>query len=222
MKVFIIIKVLVLDIILQLRILRQDFLRWLSHICMYLGFMMLLLMHALEKHLSSELFADYYSTINPFMFLRDLFGAMVILGIAIAVYRRFILKVPRLKTNTTDHYAIIILAVIMLSGIFLEGAKILSHSRFQEMVNDYGDPDNQEEVSALEAYWVKNYLIASPIIKGPFKKEVLELGEEAHNMNCAGCHSQPHWAFLGYGTARIIKPMALGLDRANIPEVLWY
>ena len=158
-----------LNITLQLRILRHDILRWLSHICMYLGFMMLLLMHALEKHLSSELFADYYSTINPFMFFRDLFGAMVILGIAIAVYRRFILKVPRVKTNTTDHYAIIILAVIMLSGILLEGAKILSHSRFQEMVNDYGDPDNQEEVSALEAYWVKNYLIVSPSEKGPFK-----------------------------------------------------
>ncbi len=105
------IKVFVLDVVLQVRILRQDFLRWLMHICIYLGFMLLLLMHALEAFISEPLFTDYYSTVNPFMFLRDLFGAMVIVGIGIALFRRFILKVPRLKTNAMDHYAIIIIAV---------------------------------------------------------------------------------------------------------------
>ena len=85
--------------------------------CIYCGFMLLLLMHALDEVITSVLFPDYFSTINPFMFLRDLFGGMVILGLAIAVYRRFILKVPRLKTNAMDGYAIIIVAIIIFSGI---------------------------------------------------------------------------------------------------------
>lgn len=102
-KIVTLIKVLVMDVILQVRILRQDFLRWLMHMCLYGGFMLLLLMHALENFVSSSLFSDYYSTINPFMFLRDFFGVVVILGIAIAIYRRFILKVPRLTTTAMDH-----------------------------------------------------------------------------------------------------------------------
>ena len=42
-----------------------------------------------------------------------------LLALGIAVYRRFILKTPRLSTNGRDHYAIIILSVIMISGVFL-------------------------------------------------------------------------------------------------------
>ena len=221
-KVFILIKVFVLDVLFQQKILREDFKRWLMHMCIYVGFMLLLLMHALEQFVSASLFTEYYSTINPFMFLRDLFGAMVVLGICIAIYRRFVSKAPRLMTNAMDHYAMIIVAVIMISGIFLEGTKIVSHSLFLEMVDEYGDPDEEEEVSALEAYWVKNFSIVSPNVTGPFEADILEMGAAAHENSCMDCHAQPHWAFLGYGTAKIIKPIALGLDRANIPEVLWY
>jgi heterodisulfide reductase subunit C/nitrate reductase gamma subunit len=221
-KILTLIKVFVLDVILQQKILREDFQRWFMHMCIYVGFMLLLLMHALEKFISASLFTEYYSTINPFMFLRDLFGAMVIFGICIAIYRRFVSKVPRLKTNAMDHYAMIIIAVIMISGIFLEGTKIVSHSWFLEMVDEYGDPDEEEEVRALESYWVKNFATVSPNVKEPFENDILEMGAEAHENSCMDCHSQPHWAFLGYGTAKIIKPIALGLDRANVPAVLWY
>ena len=112
-KILILVKVFILDVVLQRRILKEDFTRWLMHMLIYSGFMLLLLMHALENFISAKLFDDYYSTVNPFMFLRDLFGLMMIIGIGIAVFRRFILKVPRLKTNAMDHYAIIILVVIM-------------------------------------------------------------------------------------------------------------
>ncbi|MGD9230520.1 MAG: nitrate reductase, partial [Desulfobacterales bacterium] len=125
-KILTLIKVFILDVVLQVKILKEDFLRWVMHMLIYVGFMLLLLMHALENFISEPLFTNYYSTVNPFMFLRDLFGFMVIVGIAIAIFRRFILKVPRLKTNAMDYYAIIILAVILISGIVLEGAKITS------------------------------------------------------------------------------------------------
>lgn len=221
-KIITLIKVLVMDVILQVRILRQDFLRWLMHMCLFGGFMLLLLMHALENFVSSVLFSGYYSTINPFMFLRDFLGAVVILGIAIAVYRRFILKVPRLTTTAMDHYAIIILAVIMMSGILLEGAKITSFTVYQNMVEDYAELEEEEEVEALESYWAEYFGVVFPNIKAPFDQEVLSQGQEIHEESCMDCHSRPQWAFTGYAVAKITKPVALALDRAGAVTFLWY
>ncbi|OPX34126.1 MAG: hypothetical protein B1H12_10645 [Desulfobacteraceae bacterium 4484_190.2] len=184
--------------------------------------MLLLLMHALDGIITEALFSEYASTLNPFMFLRDSFGFMVIVGIGIAIYRRIVMKVPRLKTNPMDSYAIIILAIIMLSGIFLEATKITSHTRYQEMVEEYADTDDEEELRTLESFWVQNFYIVSPTVKGPFKEEILAQGAEIHDMSCAGCHSRPGSAFTGYAVAKIIKPVALGLDRANMPTLLWY
>lgn len=221
-KIFILIKVFFVDVILQVRILREDFLRWLMHMLIYGGFMLLLLMHALDGFITEALFSEYASTLNPFMFLRDLFGFMVIVGIGIAIYRRIVMKVPRLKTNPMDSYAIIILAIIMLSGIFLEATKITSHTRYQEMVEEYADTDEEEELRTLESFWVQNFDIVSPTVKGPFEEDILAEGAEIHDMSCAGCHSRPGSAFTGYAVAKITKPIALGLDRANMPTLLWY
>ncbi len=221
-KILTLFKVFFLDVVLQLKILKEDFLRWLMHILIYTGFMLLLLMHALENFVSEPLFSYYYSTINPFMFLRDLFGFMVIAGIAIAIYRRFILKVPRLKSNAMDYYAIVILAVILLSGIFLEGAKITSHTEYQYMVNDYADLEDPDEIAALESYWVQNFGTVSPIVEPPFDEDVLSMGKDLHEGYCMDCHSAPQWAFTGYATAKIIKPVALALDRAGTSTILRY
>jgi heterodisulfide reductase subunit C len=51
---------------------------------------------------------------------------------------------------------------------------------------------------------------------------MLSLGKEVHEMSCEGCHSRPQWAFVGYGTAKIIAPVGLGLDGAKVHEVLWH
>ena len=221
-KIFILIKVFFVDVILQIRILREDFLRWLMHMLIFGGFMLLLLMHALDGIITEALFSEYASTLNPFMFLRDFFGFMVIVGIGIAIYRRIVMKVPRLKTNPMDLYAIIILAIIMLSGVFLEGTKITSHTRYQEMVEEYADTDDEEELRTLESFWVQNFDIVSPTVKGPFEEEILAEGADFHDMSCAACHSRPGSAFAGYAVAKITKPIALGLDRANMPTLLWY
>ena len=221
-KIFTLFRVIILDVLLQIRVLRQDFLRWLMHICLYVGFILLLLMHGLDKFTTAVVFPQYYSTINPFLFLRDLFGFLVIAGIAIALYRRFIMKVPRLCTGGQDYYALIILAVIMISGVLLEATKITSYSKYQEMVDEYTVAADEEELRALETYWVKEFAVVSPTVKAPFDQELLKSGKEAHEMTCAQCHSKPQWAFLGYPTAKIISPIALGLDRANAAKILWY
>ena len=187
-KILTLIRVFLLDIILQRRILREDFFRWLIHILVYGAFMLLLLMHALDKFITSAIFPNYYPTINPFMFLRDLFGALVIIGIFMAIYRRFILKAPRLKTNPMDTYVIILLAIIMISGILLEGIKIGSYSIYKEMVTEYaGIEEEEEEFKALTALWVKEFGTVSPDIRAPFETELIEEGREMHEMSCMGC-----------------------------------
>jgi Fe-S oxidoreductase/nitrate reductase gamma subunit len=222
LKILTLLKVFILDVLLQVRILRENPFRWVMHMCIYGGFMLLLLMHALDKFITAPLFPEYAATLNPFMFLRNLFFAMVIVGLAISLYRRFVLKVSRLRTDVMDHYAIIILAVIMLSGVLLEGTKIVSYSLYQSMVEEYADTDDEEELETLESYWVKAFGVVSPRLKGPFDEDVLDQGKELHEMSCAACHSVPQWAFVSYGMSEIVRPVALGLDRAGAPTLLWY
>ncbi|MDM8522707.1 4Fe-4S dicluster domain-containing protein [Desulfococcaceae bacterium HSG8] len=221
-KLLVLLKVFLLDVVLQIKILKENFLRWIMHILIYWGFMLLLLMHALDTLVTESLFSDYYSTVNPFFFLRDFFGVMVLTGVGIAVYRRFIMRIPRLRTNVTDHYAIIILAVIMISGVLLEGTKIISHTEFQRMVEDYAGMDDAEEIRLLESFWTEEYSVVSPNVKGPFDRETLEQGEELHLENCAECHSPPQSAFAGYVTAKIMTPFARELEQGETSALLWY
>ena len=221
-KILTLIKVFILDVVFQRKILKENFLRWLMHMLIYGGFMLLLLMHALDKIITIHVFSDYYSTLNPFFFLRDFFGAMVVVGICIALYRRFIMKVPRLKTNSMDAYVIVILAIIMVSGFLLEGLKITSYSEFQNMVEEYSDTDDEAELLALESFWVQEFAVVSPNVTAPFDKEVIAEGLELHEMSCASCHSSPRSAFVGYALVRILGPVALALDRMGSVDFLWY
>ncbi len=221
-KILILVKVFIVDVVLQRRILKEDFLRWIMHMLISIGFMLLLLMHALDSFITSPLFKEYYSTVNPFLFLRDFFGIMVLAGLMIAAYRRFILKVPRLKTSPMDYYAIIILAVIMISGIFLEGIKITSYTEFRNMVENYSGLDDEGEILALEKLWVKDFGLVSPNVKGPIDPAIIPLSKELHNMNCAECHSSTEWAIMGYPVAKLLKIVALRLDRLGGVNAFWY
>ena len=146
LRIFPLLQAFVLDVLFQRRILKENPIRWIAHMLIFYGFMLLLIMHALESIVSEAIFSDYYSTLNPFFFLRDFFGAMVIVGVVLAILRRYISKPRRLRTNMMDHYAIAIVAVIMLSGIALEGMKIASYSEFERMVEDYAGLDDEETI----------------------------------------------------------------------------
>jgi heterodisulfide reductase subunit C/nitrate reductase gamma subunit len=222
-KILTLIKIFVLDVLLQRKVLTEDTVRWVTHILIYGAFMLLVLMHALDTFITSAIVSNYSATLNPFLFLRDLFGALVIIGICMAIYRRCILRPPRLHTNPMDTYAILLIAVIMLSGILLEGTKIGSYSLYKNMVTEYaGIEEGEEEFTALTAFWVDTFGTISPDIKAPFKDEILAAGKELHEMSCSGCHSQPRWAFMGYPIARAVKGAAVGLDKAGIHTILWY
>ena len=221
-KILMLLKAVVLDVLLQQRTLKESLTRWLAHMLIFYGFMLLLLMHALQSVVSEALFSDYYATVNPFFFLRDFFGAMVLVGVILAAVRRYLAKPRRLRSGGMDHYAIAIVAVIMLSGIALEGLKIASHSEFMYMVEDYAGLDDEEEIQALETVWVKDYGTVSPNVEAPFDEELLEVGREINEDSCMECHTSARWAFNGFAAAKLIKPMALWLDEKDGVNLLWY
>ncbi len=221
-KIGTVLKALLIDVLLQGKVFKADVTRWLAHMLIFYGFGLLLLMHALQYWITDALFDDYYATINPFFFLRDFFGATVLIGVALAAIRRYLSKPPRLKTGGRDHYAILILAVIMLSGIGLIGLKITSHGEFMMMVTDYAGLDDEEEIQALEALWVAEYGVVSPNATGPFDAELLEAGYEVNESNCMDCHVASQWSFSGYLLAKMIRPIAVVLDQANGVTILWW
>jgi heterodisulfide reductase subunit C/nitrate reductase gamma subunit len=221
-KIIIVLKVFVLDVLFQHKILKQDVLRWVMHMLIFWGFILLFFMHALETMVSEKIFSYYYSTINPYMFLRDFFGFMVLVGLAIAIARRSFMKIHRLTTNKKDIYAIFIVALIVLSGVFLEGSKIISYTDFKNMEQDFSDLGDEEEIQNLEAYWVKNYGLVSPNITDQISLEAIAAGEEIHVESCEACHTRPQSAFAGFAVSRLMKPVGGLLDSMGMVNILYY
>jgi heterodisulfide reductase subunit C/nitrate reductase gamma subunit len=221
-RILVLARAFMLDVVFQRKLMREDWLRWSAHILIYWAFMLLLFMHALDSLITANIFPNYSPTINPFLFLRDLLGFLVIAGVCLVIYRRFIVRAPRLRTNAMDHYAIVLLAVIILSGIFLEGAKIGSHSIYRDMVEQYSGIEDMEEMKPLTAFWVECFGVVSADVRGPFSKELLEKGRELHEMSCVSCHSRPRWAFMGNTVAVLGKGIAVALDKAGVHTFLWY
>ncbi len=220
-KLFTLISSLILEVILQTRTLKEDRFRWTMHMLIYVGFTVLLLMHALGKILTIHLFSEYYPSINPFLFIRDFMGLAVLVGLGMATYRRIVLKKRYVRTRALDTYALALLAFILISGFLLEGIKITSHTVYEQMVEDYSATDEEKELAALESFWVEEYGVVSPNLQPPFTLETLTLGKELHEDNCAACHSPQQWAFAGYTVARLSRPVARPLDRSNASGFLW-
>ena len=214
-------KSIVLDVVLQIQLLRQNFVKWCMHIFIYCGFMGLILIHALEDYISEPLFSDYYSTLNPFMLLRNVLGVMVILGLIIAVQRRKKNIQLRLISKRPDYIAIVVLAVIMISGFLLEASKIISTPIFDEMVDDWSMLDD-DELSTLKVYWQEEYGVVFPNQTIEVTQGALEEGEEINDEYCASCHSKPVWAFASYPISVGMRPMAGLFNAWRLDILLWY
>jgi len=121
-------KVFVQDILLQKHIKKQDRLRWIMHMLIFTAFMFLLVFHAFDKIIKTPIFNRFYLSINLWLVLA---GLMVLTGLGVALYRRYILKVSRLKTSGMDLYTILIIAAIILSGMLMEIIKLGSYDSYQ-------------------------------------------------------------------------------------------
>jgi len=223
-KIVLIVKVFIVDVLLQVRILKdkQDPLAWAMHICLFIGFMFLLLFHVLASLITVSIDPEFQSTLNPYMFLRNLFGCLMAIGLILAVIRRVVTMKGRITTNSADIFVLILLALILGSGFFLEGLKITSQDIFTDMVEDYAVNPEPEEVQALTAYWVEHYGLVSPNAQGPFAADILAAGADVNQDSCIECHVRPQSAFVSYTLSRLLKPMATGLDQAGVKTLVWY
>lgn len=220
-KIFLVIKSVFVDLLFQKRIFDKSALRWVAHTLIFVGFVLLLLMHAMHSVVTEPLFKGYQSTLNPYLFLRNLFGLMVLAGVAIAIFRRISLKPQRLRTYASDWAALIFLIVIILSGMLLEGTKMASRSDFQRMVDDVSLSD-EEEIKALEAFWVQENGLVSANVQLPPSPELVAKGMEVNGDNCIECHASNKAAFASFSIAKI-SPLFFAIlgDSATV-TLFWY
>lgn len=221
-KILSVLKSLLMDLLLQQRILAKSGLRWIAHTLIFTGFLLLFFLHALDSVVTENLFSGYISTLSPYLFLRNLFGIMVLAGIAIAIYRRITLKPQRLRTYASDWAALFFIGAIVLSGMLLEGTKMSSYSTFQKMVEEYGDVADEQEQQALEAYWIKNNGLVITHNTAAITDELLTQGEEVSSRTCGECHTANSSAFASFAVAKVAGPVAATVGDAGAVNTLWY
>ncbi len=141
-----------LDGVLQRKLFGQDKLRWLMKVLIMIGYPGILIaghlkvevMHQFEKF--PHLVRFFYAPFCDFYYFRDLaspslsisdaifaisfdlFGAMILVGEFIAIYRRFVAKALPFKTSVGDIVAVNLLGGWFILRFFCEAASILTYS----------------------------------------------------------------------------------------------
>lgn len=215
-------KALVLDGLLQRRSLAHSFTAWLAHICIFSGFTGLLLLHALGSQIPARLFSDYYPTLEPWLFLRDFLGVLVMVGVGVVVGRRLSVRGLRLINRGADRLAIAILAVVLLSGFALQALKITSSQAFERMQAQYAGLGSPSDLLALRSLWAERYGVVFAAGQTSQAPEVLALGQSLNEENCVSCHSPAQQAFASFALSLALGPLALALDRLGTVQALYY
>jgi heterodisulfide reductase subunit D len=151
-KIITLIKIMFLDGILQRRLFSQDKLRWLMKVLIMIGYPGILIAGHLKADVMPQLeqfsflmrifyapFCDFYffrdvatpslNTSNAlFAISFDLFGAMILMGEFIAIYRRFVAKTVTFKTSPGDIVAVNLLGGWFILRFFCEATSILTYS----------------------------------------------------------------------------------------------
>ena len=151
-KIVKLVEIMVLDGILQRRLFGQDKLRWLMKVLIMIGYPGILIAGHLKADMMPEfehfsfLMRIFYAPFCDFYFFRDvttpslstldalfaisfdLFGAMILTGEFIAIYRRFVAKTVTFKTSAGDIVAVNLLGGWFILRFFCEATSILTYS----------------------------------------------------------------------------------------------
>jgi heterodisulfide reductase subunit C/nitrate reductase gamma subunit len=201
---------------------KQGYMRWIAHMFIFYGFMLLLILHALEGYFVEPFSEIYASTLNPWIFLRDFFGFLVIFGVILAVGRRLSAGKRRGGTASMDVVTIIILAVIMCSGFWLKATKIGSEPRFDEMCEQYLGETEGDDYEAVKQIWARDYNVVFADFEPSDDPEVLSWGWQMNQDSCVECHSRPQGAVLSNALAFIMEPLQNNFNAGRFDLVLWY
>ena len=215
-KVLQALRILVLDVLLQRRLFAREKLRWFAHLLLLIGFTLLVCMHALGNSVTAVLFPDYQSTLNPYLLLRNLFGAMVLAGLTLLVFGRWRRRAGQAQARRClDAAFVALLGLVLVTGFMLEVGKMVSPQVFDRMVSQYAGARDAEQVESLRAFWAKEYGLAFGDADHPAEAGRIEQGRSLHDEVCASCHSPLESAFVSYPVARMLAPLAKALERGG-------
>ncbi|MBK9676428.1 MAG: hypothetical protein IPO82_14800 [Betaproteobacteria bacterium] len=203
----------VLDALLLRRLFAIAKLRWFAHLLVLVGFTLLLLIHALAPLVTAELFPAYQPTLNPFLFLRNLFGAMVVVGVALLLLARR--RARAVLGEARQPFAatfVTLLGLVLVSGFLLEAHKIASPRAFDRMVDQFAGATDPAQLAPLRALWASEFGVAFPELKAPIDPVLVDAGRHLHRESCASCHAKPASAFVSYPLARVLAPVTGLLD----------
>jgi heterodisulfide reductase subunit C/nitrate reductase gamma subunit len=222
-RVFHLLGTFLLDVLLQRRLFATEKLRWLGHLLVLVGFTLLLLMHALAAIVTAKLFPGYQPTLAPYLFLRDLFGAMVLTGVALLLFGRWRRRtgLPQAR-RPIDAAFVVLLGFVLVAGFLLEADKIASPRAFYRMTDQFIGSTDAEKLEPLRALWASEFGVAFDDLKPPIDPRLVEAGRELHRNACAFCHTKPASAFVSYPVARMLAPVTNLLDEGRTDAWLLY
>jgi hypothetical protein len=170
--------------------------------------------HALEDLVSRPLFPGYEPTLDPWQFLRDLFGVLVIVGLGVALSRRLFVRdmrrTPASRTSSPWAHR-----PDGGSGFLLEASKMVSPAVFDRMAADYLPAPDEADLAALRDFWTTDRGMVFPeTAPGTARPSagLLEKGRDLSEASCAPCHSPPRSAFVSAPLSRILAPSDAGRD----------
>lgn len=117
-------RVLVLDVLFQRQSLRMGLGRWLTHLSLSLGFMELFFVGSMGLFLADLGFLSLTKDTPWFAFINDFFGLALPLGVGLAVWRRFVVKMPQLTSDFFDRLLMTLLALVIVTGFLVEGTRL--------------------------------------------------------------------------------------------------
>ena len=202
--------VLLLDVLGQRRLRARDPVRWAAHFILFVGFAGLFFLHALGDVVAVRLAGSYVSTLSPWLWLRDLFGLLVLLGFAMGSARRLAMRGRLPAPRRRDPLFVLAILGIVVSGFALGAVKITSAPAFERMLRDYASVSD-DEAAALRAYWGVEYGVAFPPPVAAATPAQLAAGEAVHQVACAACHDRPQLALLSYPLSRFLRDIAPGV-----------
>lgn len=216
-------KVFLKNTMFQARLFRAGKVRWAAHLLLFTGFLYLLLIHGLHAVTADLFFSDYQPTLDPFQLLRNLAGGMVLFGCLIFLWRRRL----KLRVNTDKKirdkgvYAIVLIIVVILSGFALEASKIISEPVFMEMIEEYSDIEDEQDLLDLKLYWKDNYSVYFNELPKEGSLDI-ENGRELNEEYCLYCHSPVKSAVISRKMARSISVAGFVLNAVRMDRVLFW
>jgi heterodisulfide reductase subunit C/nitrate reductase gamma subunit len=205
-----------LDALLLRRLFENAPWRALAHLCLVSGFTLLVLLHALGPLVTAHLFPGYQPTVEPWLFVRNLLGAMVLGGLIVLVVARRRAR-PRMGRPYRPRAALFatLLGVVVATGFLLEAHKIASPGAFHRMTDTFAGAADPAALASLRTLWAREYGVAFDVRNDAVAADVTEAGRQLHETSCVSCHAKPAAAFVSWPLAKAVAPVAGALDAVS-------